>query len=120
MKKQILTIILGLHSLYADSAPVFGPFNGLASGSGPGHVAWFDGTPPTEASAAWTISAWVKPGAALSAPTIVAGFGDGVDYIGAQRYLCADAKGWFFWYGGLSAKKHELITAPTDWKLTSP
>jgi len=95
-----------------QAAPAFGPFNAIASGSGPGHVEWFDGPPPTEANAAWTIAAWVKPDGAITAPTLIAGFGDGVDYIGSQRYLCADSKGWFFWYGGLSAKKHELITAP--------
>jgi hypothetical protein len=91
---------------------VFGPFNAIASGSGPGHVKWFEGTPPTEPQAAWTISAWVKPAAAVSAPTIVAGFGDGTDYVGGQRYLCADTNGWFFWYGGSSTKKHQLVTVP--------
>ncbi|MEI6646063.1 MAG: LamG-like jellyroll fold domain-containing protein [bacterium] len=94
------------------AAPVFGPFSATASGSGPGHVEWFDGAPPTEAGATWTLSAWVKPAAVITAPTIVAGFGDGTDYIGGQRYFCADSKGWFFWYGGSSAIKHELVITP--------
>lgn len=86
------------------STPVFGPFNGVASGSGAGHVKWFDGVPPTEAKDAWTISAWVKPSGTITAPTLVAGFGDGTDFIGAQRFLCADSQGWFFWYGGFKGQ----------------
>ncbi|MEI6491704.1 MAG: LamG-like jellyroll fold domain-containing protein [Verrucomicrobiota bacterium] len=115
----IILVFCALVSI-AQAASVFGPFNAIASGSGPGHVEWFDGVPPTEPEAPWTISAWVKPSAAITTPTLVAGFGDGVDYIGAQRYLCADAKGWFFWYGGLSAKKHELITVPDRLETQAP
>jgi hypothetical protein len=100
------------HISIAHAATVFGPFNAAASGSGPGHVEWFDGAPPTEPEAVWTISAWVKPAASISAPTLVAGFGDGVDYMGAQRYLSADSKGWFFWFGGYSVMKHEPVIAP--------
>jgi len=100
--------------------PVFGPFNAAACGSGPGHIEWFDGVPPTEADAAWTISAWVKPEGTISAPTLIAGFGDGVDYLGAQRYLCADANGWFLWYGGLTAVKGELIHATDRFETAMP
>ena len=105
-----LTVTTGVAS--PGAAPVFGPFNGIASGSGPGHVEWFDGIPPTEPEAAWTISAWVKPAAAISAPTIIAGFGDGTDYFGGQRYLCADSQGWFFFYGGTVVKKKEQVKSP--------
>ena len=107
------TLILALASAFgkpaataASDAPVFGPFHATASGAGPGHVGWFDGTPPTEAQAAWTVAAWVKPAAAVAAPTLVAGFGDGTDYFGAQRYIGADANGWFFWYGGFRSVKN--------------
>ena len=92
--------------------PVFGPFNASASGSGPGHVEWFDGAPPTEAAASWTMSAWIKPEGAMAAPTLVAGFGDGVDHTGSQRFLSADANGWFFWYGGFSIKSKEPFHEP--------
>jgi len=106
MNLRIALFIAALSSAIpaVQSAPAFGPFNAIASGSGPGHVEWFDGVPPTEAGAVWTISAWVKPEAAITAPTLVAGFGDGVDHTGSQRFLGADAKGWFFWYGGFSIK----------------
>ena len=104
--------VFGAFIAIAQAAPVFGPFNGIAKGSGPGHVEWFQGAPPTEPEAAWTISAWVKPAAAISAPVIVMGFGDGTDYRGGQRYLCADSKGWFFWYGGSEVKKKELVKSP--------
>lgn len=101
MKKTTLAILLFcLFAAGVQAAPVFGPFHATACGKGPGHVQWFDGTPPTEPHAEWTISAWVKPSAAISAPALVAGFGDGADHFGSQRYLCADANGWFFWYGG--------------------
>ena len=106
----LLTVATGLAA--PGTAPVFGPFNGIASGSGPGHVDWFDGVPPTEPQASWTISAWVKPAAAISAPTIVAGFGDGTDYLGGQRYLCADNQGWFLFFGGTLVKKKELVKSP--------
>lgn len=121
--KQILTIILCLHSLGAlcgASAPVFGPFNGLASGSGPGHVEWFDGAPPTEATANWTISAWIKPEGPIAASTLVAGFGDGVDHRGSQRFIAADSKGWFFWSGGFSIKGKEPFNEPDRLTSTVP
>ena len=95
-----------------QAAPAFGPFHTIASGAGPGHVEWFDGAPPTEAAASWTISTWVKPDGEIVAPTLVAGFGDGVDHTGSQRFLSADAKGWFFWYGGFSIKSKEPFNEP--------
>jgi hypothetical protein len=105
----LLTLVLGVSSALAASAdPVFGPFNAQARGAGPGHIEWFDGQPPTEPQDAWTIAAWVKPTAAFIAPTLVAGFGDGVDYYGAQRFLAADAKGWFFWYGNCQPIRRDI------------
>jgi hypothetical protein len=94
------------YSASDELRPVFGPFHAQAGGSGPGHIAWFDGTPPTESQAAWTISVWVKPAAAITRPVLTAGFGDGIDYIGSQRFFAADSEGWFFWYGGFSSKKN--------------
>jgi len=101
---KTIALILSLSTICLEAASVFGPFSALANGNGPGHVEWFDGPPPTEAAASWTISAWVKPEGPITAPTLVAGFGDGVDHTGSQRFLGADAKGWFFWYGGFSIK----------------
>jgi Exo-beta-D-glucosaminidase Ig-fold domain/Glycosyl hydrolases family 2/Concanavalin A-like lectin/glucanases superfamily/Glycosyl hydrolases family 2, sugar binding domain/Glycosyl hydrolases family 2, TIM barrel domain len=94
------------------AAPVFGPFDAEARGAGPGHIEWFDGQPPTEPGDAWTIAAWVKPKPdySISAPTLVAGFGDGVDFFGAQRFLAADASGWFFWYGNCQPRLKDLKT----------
>jgi len=112
MKKRFLTLLSGLTLVSAQAGVVFGPFNGLGSGSGPGHVEWFDGAPPTEATAPWSIAAWVKPDAEITAPTLVAGFGDGVDHTGSQRFLAADSTGWFFWYGGFSIKDKEPFTEP--------
>jgi len=86
------------------ASSVFGPFNADARGSGPGHVEWFGGQPPSEPGDPWTISAWVKPSAALTVPILIAGFGDGVDYHGAQRFIGADAAGWFCWYGKFQRK----------------
>jgi hypothetical protein len=96
---SLLTLLACSLTFIAPAAPVFGPFNAAARGGGSGHIEWFAGPPPTEPGNAWTIAAWVKPSAAITAPTLVAGFGDGVDFHGAQRFLAADAKGWFFWYG---------------------
>jgi len=112
MKKPFVTLLLCLTAGLVQAATVFGPFHAQASGSGPGHVEWFDGEPPAEAKANWSISAWIKPDAAITAPTLVAGFGDGVDYTGAQRFLSADAKGWFFWYGGFSIRNKEPYNEP--------
>jgi len=81
------------------SAPVFGPFHASARGGGPGHSGWFEGAPPTEPSAAWSISAWVRPADAIRSRTLVAGFGDGLDFSGAERFFAADEKGWFFFLG---------------------
>jgi hypothetical protein len=95
-----------------EAAPVFGPFNASAQGSGPGHIEWFDGQPPIEPGDTWTIASWIKPkpDAVINAPTLVVGFGDGVDYHGAQRFIAADAKGWFFWYGNCQANHKDLKT----------
>jgi len=92
------------------ATPVFGPFNAAARGGGPGHIEWFAGQPPIEPGEAWTLAAWVKPSSAITAPTLVAGFGDGVDYHGAQRFIAADAKGWFFWYGNYQPLLKDLKT----------
>jgi len=108
---------LGIGSLLAcvtlvDAAPVFGPFDAQARGAGPGHIEWFDGQPPTEPGDAWTIATWVKPKPdfAISIPTLVAGFGDGVDFFGAQRFIAADANGWFFWVGNSQPRLKDLKT----------
>ena len=95
-----------------EAAPVFGPFDAAARGAGPGHIEWFDGQPPTEPGDSWTIAAWVKPKPdfSISIPTLVAGFGDGVDFFGAQRFLAADADGWFFWYGNCQPRLKDLKT----------
>jgi len=107
----ISAIMAGTPVIFAAD-PVFGPFNAEARGAGPGHIEWFAGPPPTEPGDAWTIAAWVKPkpDAAITTPTLVAGFGDGVDYHGAQRFLAADAKGWFFWYGNCQPSHKDLKT----------
>ncbi len=98
--------------LAAGGATVFGPINVEAHGSGPGVIEWFDGAPPVGAKQAWTVSAWVRPTAAMADPTLVAGFGDGIDYIGAQRYLAADASGWFVWIGNRDSPKMDNRKGP--------
>ena len=105
----------------AGAEVVFGPLNVEAHGSGPGVIGWFDGPPPTTAAHPWTVSAWVRPTAAITRPTLVTGFGDGIDYVGAQRYLAADAAGWYVWVGSKDSKDqapHDLVppagTAPVN------
>ena len=95
-----------------EAKPVFGPLDANAQGAGPGHIEWFDGQPPTEPGDSWTIAAWVKPKPdfSISIPTLVAGFGDGVDFFGAQRFIAADADGWFFWYGNCQPRFKDLKT----------
>ncbi|HEV2486056.1 MAG TPA: LamG-like jellyroll fold domain-containing protein [Terracidiphilus sp.] len=68
-------------------------------GSGPGCVDWFDGTPPTEPTDSWTIGTWIRPAAPITQRTLVAGFGDGLNLSGAERFFAADTEGWFFYIG---------------------
>ena len=96
----------------AGSATVFGPINVEAHGSGPGVIEWFDGPPPVSPTQAWTVSAWVRPTGAMADPTLVAGFGDGIDFIGSQRYLAADASGWFVWIGNRENLKMNSTKGP--------
>ena len=91
-------------SFATEGGVVFGPLDAEAHGQGPGLVEWFDGPPPTTAASAWTITAWVRPTTPISASTLVAGFGDGIDCHGSQRYLAADANGWFVWVGTKDGK----------------
>ncbi len=94
--------IIGLtnaHNSTVRAAIVFGPVNAIAGGEGPGLIEWFEGTPPTAPEQAWTVSAWVKVDAAPTQPELIAGFGDGIDFNGSQRYFAADAQGWYFWIG---------------------
>lgn len=86
-------------SLQGAQALVFGPFNAQCQGTGPGHVGWFSGLPPSEPSDSWTLSAWVRPEGPLPQPCLVAGFGDGLNFSGAQRFFALDDKGWFFYVG---------------------
>ena len=96
----------------AQEAVVFGPVNVEAHGSGPGVIGWFDGAPPTTGAHPWTVSAWVRPTAAISKPTLVAGFGDGIDYLGSQRYLAANAAGWYVWIGSQEMKNGRFVKDP--------
>ena len=89
----------------AGNKAVFGPVNAEAHGGGPGLIEWFDGAPPIAAAQPWTISAWVRPTGAVSGRTLVAGFGDGLDFAGSQRYLGVDARSWFVWTGDKGAKE---------------
>ena len=99
---------------------VFGPVNVEAHGSGPGVIGWFDGPPPTTAAHPWTVSAWVRPTAAISKPTLVAGFGDGIDYLGSQRYLAANAAGWYVWVGSQEMKGGRFVKDPVSRDLVPP
>ena len=96
----------------AGNAAVFGPMNVDAHGSGPGVIEWFDGPPPVSPNQSWTVSAWVRPTGAMTEPTLVAGFGDGIDFIGSQRYLAADASGWFVWIGNRENLKMNSTKGP--------
>lgn len=97
---RILTLLLGVVLVQmVQGAVVFGPFDAEARGGGPGHVAWFNGTPPTEPEMPWSLAAWVKPTAAITARTLVAGIGEGLDFSGAERFFAADTNGWFFFVG---------------------
>jgi hypothetical protein len=98
-------------SMRAADGPVFGPFNANARGGGPGHIEWFDGAPPTEPPAAWTVAAWIRPADAIQHRTLVAGFGDGLDFSGAERFFAADTNGWFFFVGREQIK---IRISPTD------
>ena len=49
----------------------------------------------------------------MTEPTLVAGFGDGIDFIGSQRYLAADAGGWFVWIGNRGPKMETPRRGPT-------
>ena len=96
---EFLLLVRCAISLAAAEAPVFGPFHTAASGAGPGHVEWFNGAPPTEPSADWSVAAWIRPSGEMTNRTLVAGFGDALDFSGAERFFAADGTGWFFFVG---------------------
>ena len=75
-------------------------------------IEWFDGNPPVGATQSWTVSAWVRPAGAITTPTLVAGFGDGIDYAGSQRYLAADAGSWFVWIGSKTSVRDTAERRP--------
>ena len=56
----------------------------------------------------------MRSAAAISKPTLVAGFGDGIDYLGSQRYLAANAAGWYVWVGSQAAKNGRFVKDPVS------
>ena len=98
----VLVLFLTASSMFAQDKqlkPVFGPYHAKAIGSGPGHICWFDGVPPTEPHEAWTITAWVKDNSSFTLPALVAGFGDGLNLSGAERFIATDSAGWVMFFG---------------------
>lgn len=95
----------------AADRPVAGFFDAACRGAGPGHVRWFDGLPPVDAEAAWTLSCWVKPATIPTVPTLIAGFGAGINMEGAQRFLGIFPKGLQFWGGNVDVPAGVTLTA---------
>jgi Exo-beta-D-glucosaminidase Ig-fold domain/Concanavalin A-like lectin/glucanases superfamily/Glycosyl hydrolases family 2/Glycosyl hydrolases family 2, sugar binding domain/Glycosyl hydrolases family 2, TIM barrel domain len=96
----------------ASEGLVFGPFGAEITGKGGGHQGWFQGRPPTEPKDAWSLSVWVKPGAPILSRTLVAGFGDGLDLSGSERFFSADSGGWYFFLGSQQVQKGRSTAAP--------
>ncbi|NBZ95623.1 MAG: glycoside hydrolase family 2 [Proteobacteria bacterium] len=96
----------------ASEAPVYGPFGAKITGKGAGYQGWFQGSPPTEPKNAWSMSVWVKPDAPILSRTLVAGFGDGLDLSGSERFFSADSGGWYFFLGSLQIQRGRSTAAP--------
>ena len=96
----------------SSEAPVFGPVHASATGKGPGHRFWFQGAPPTEPRHPWSMTAWLKADQRYYYRTLVAGFGDGLDLSGSERFFAADCSGWFFFVGAQQVQKGRKGTAP--------
>lgn len=119
----VVVLFLTASSMFAQDKqfkPVFGPYHAEADGSGPGHIGWFDGAPPTEPREAWTISAWVKNNSTFTAPALVAGFGDGLNLSGAERFIATDSAGWVMFFGdyyALDRKDGAMVVDPVSGKV---
>jgi hypothetical protein len=83
--------------LIASEVPVAGPLDVRCSGSGPGLTHWFDGMAPIDPEAAWSMMCWVKTDGQNQAYTLIAGFGDGVEIGGAERFFALYPNGVHFW-----------------------
>ena len=84
----------------AAAAPVIGPITCVCHGSGPGLTSWFEGVPPLDAEASWSMGGWFRPRRLVPAYALLGGFGDGMDVTGAERYFVALPDGVRFWTSG--------------------
>jgi hypothetical protein len=83
--------------LAATDLPVAGPLDARCRGAGPGMTHWFDGMAPIDPEAPWSIVCWVRTESQNDPYTLIAGFGDGVEIGGAERFFALYPNGVHFW-----------------------
>ena len=88
------------NNIMVQVAPVAGPFAVSCHGSGPGFVGWFTSRAPTAPHQAWTITCWVRPTGTANGSCLIAGFGDGINLEGGQRFLALQAGRVGCWLAG--------------------
>ena len=117
----ILMVVLSSAGVATD-LPVAGPLDVRCRGAGPGLTHWFDGMAPIDPEAPWSIVCWVKVEAQNDPYTLIAGFGDGVEIGGAERFFALYPNGVHFWAaesdvemgGGLELARWQHLGATWD------
>jgi hypothetical protein len=119
------TIVAGLlaASAFAEAQkpavlppPFYGPFNGSFLPDGDGlRKPLVKDDPLLLADSPWTLSAWVKSAEAVSAPSLVAGFGDPEDEF--SRYLAVESGQVQLWMGKDNSLTGKASLAPEKWHL---
>ncbi len=122
----VLLLLLSLCAVLSLSAqivptndpPVYGPYNVAVAQGGDGvHKKMVEKDTVLRADSPWTMYAWVQMEAAVTAPTLVAGYGDvSGEY---ARYLGIDSGKLMLWAGVDNSFSAAATVTPGKWRMVA-
>ncbi|HTJ79386.1 MAG TPA: LamG-like jellyroll fold domain-containing protein [Rariglobus sp.] len=121
IRSRLFAVVVSIFICLSAEAASFGPFNGefISEGIYGIKKPIPKSDPVVKGASDWSINFWVKPDGATAVKTLLAGFGDGANTKGTQRYLAYLDDGLRFWGGsvdvlmntGLEPAKWQMLTA---------
>ena len=101
-----------------NDPPVYGPYNVTSAQGGDGvHKKMVDKDTVLRAESPWTMYAWVNVDAAVTAPTLIAGYGDvSSEY---SRYLGLVAGKLLLWAGPENSLSAAATVTPGKWQFVA-
>ena len=113
-----LTMATTAQIVPTNDPPVYGPFNVTSAQGGDGvHKKMVEKDTVLRAESPWTMYAWVQVDAAITAPTLVAGFGEvSGEY---ARYLGLEAGKLLLWAGPENSLSAAATLTPGKWQFVA-